>query len=44
MTRSPKGHVNIRVLTSGSKAHEKGDSRNHGSGLYGPLSEGAEPD
>ena len=25
-----KDHINIRVLHSGSKAQDKGDSRNHG--------------
>ena len=28
--RSPKEHMNTRILCSGWKAVEKGDSRNHG--------------
>ena len=27
--RGPKDHINIRILHSGSKAQENGDSRNH---------------
>ena len=30
MTRGPKDDVNRRILDSGSKAKDKGDSRNHG--------------
>ena len=29
-TRGPKGRINIRISHSGSKAHYKGDTRNHG--------------
>ena len=33
-SRSPKDHINTRILHSGSKAEDKADSRNHA--LYDP--------
>ena len=30
--RVPKDHINVRILQSGSKAKDKGDSRSHGFG------------
>ena len=35
MATGTKDHTNIRILHSGSKAHSKGDTRNHG--LYDPY-------
>ena len=29
-SRGPEEHINIRILHSGSKTQDKGDSRNHG--------------